>query len=103
MSRVKTQEWREYMKEDYINVFKALSHRSRLQLLELLSKTDELTVSELAEAIQRQGSTVSRHLKILRLHGLIDVRHDGKNRLCSIDRIELKRIFQDLINDLGIS
>lgn len=91
------------MKEDYINVFKALSHRSRLRLLKLLSDTDELSVTELTEAMPREGSTVSRHLNALRLHGLVDVRQDGQNRFYSIEGDRIKNIFREFVDDLGIS
>lgn len=91
------------MKEDYINVFKALSHRSRLRLLQLLSETEELSVSELTEEMPREGSTVSRHLNELRLHGLVNVRQDGQNRFYSLDGERLESVFDNFLGDLGVA
>lgn len=91
------------MKEHYINVFKALSHRSRLRLLELLSENKELSVTELTKAMPREGSTVSRHLNELRLHGLVDVRQDRQNRLYSIEADRIKLVFKEFVEDLGIA
>lgn len=86
--------------QTYVNVFKALSHRSRLQLLELLARHGERAVSELAEAVPREESTVSRHLNLLLLHGLVKVRQEGQNRYYSLNFERLAEVLEGFLNEL---
>ena len=53
-----------------------LSDLARLRLLRLLER-EELSVGELARAVQFPQSTVSRHLKVLLDHGWIVKRSEG--------------------------
>ncbi len=56
---------------------KALGHPVRLQIVAILSEADA-HVNALAEELGLPQSTVSQHLRILRLEGLVDVvRRDG--------------------------
>lgn len=91
------------MKEEYAGVFKALSHPSRLRLLELLSTQDELSVAELTAAMPRQSSTVSRNLSELRLQGLVNVRPDAQNRFYSLNAQKLIEVFDDFLHQLGLN
>jgi len=91
------------MNEDYIYVFKALSHRSRLNLLDLLARHAELSVTELTEEMPREASTVSRHLNELKMHGLVDVRQDGQNRYYSLSGERIREVFEDFLSELGIN
>ena len=59
------------------DVFKALSDRTRLRLLKLLTTGEEYCVCELVDALQVRQCTVSRHLSILRGLGLVQVRREG--------------------------
>ena len=59
------------------DVFKALSDRTRLRLLKLLTSGKEYCVCELVDALQVRQYTVSRHLAILRGLGLVQVRRKG--------------------------
>jgi ArsR family transcriptional regulator len=52
-------------------------------------ETRELTVSELAAALQLPQSTVSRHLKVLGDGGWVAARADGTSRLYRMEREEL--------------
>lgn len=89
------------MNEEYVYVFKALSHRSRLRLLQLLARHGELSVSELTEAMPREGSTISRHLNQLRLHGLVDVRQEGPNRYYSLKLDRVQDVFARFLDELA--
>ncbi len=59
------------------DVFKALSHQTRLRLLKLLTTGEEYCVCEMVDALQARQYTVSRHLSILRRLGLVQVRREG--------------------------
>ncbi len=64
-------------------IFKAMADGTRRRTLALLRR-HELSVSELVEALNQPQSTVSRHLKTLRVAGLIRDRRDGNTVLYSL-------------------
>ena len=57
-------------------LFKALSHPTRIRILELL-RDGEQSVSQLQLALGPEGSTVSQQLAILRMKSLVDTRRAG--------------------------
>lgn len=57
-------------------VLKALANDSRLMMIDRL-KEGECTVSELTEMVGTDQSTVSKHLAVLRTHGIVDDRREG--------------------------
>ncbi len=63
-----------------VNRLQALADTTRNRLLLSLER-QELTVSELCEALQLPQSTVSRHLKVLADDGWVISRADGASRL----------------------
>lgn len=81
--------------------FKALSDVTRLQIVKQLAGTTELGVSELAVALRLSQPLVSWHLSGLRKIGLVKVRKDGRQVLCSLDRDRLRQYQQNLAKLLG--
>lgn len=59
-------------------VLKALAHPSRLMIVDRLGR-GECTVGELTELIGSDQSTVSKHLAVLRVHGIVEDRREGQN------------------------
>lgn len=57
-------------------LFKALSHPTRIRILELL-REGEKSVSQLQLALGAEGSTASQQLAILRMKNLVDTRRAG--------------------------
>jgi DNA-binding transcriptional ArsR family regulator len=57
-------------------VLKALANESRLQIVDRLSR-GECSVGELTEIIGSDPSTVSKHLAVLRSHGIVLDRREG--------------------------
>lgn len=57
-------------------LFKALSHPTRIRILELL-RSGEQSVSQLQLGLGPEGSTVSQQLAILRMKNLVDTRRAG--------------------------
>jgi len=57
-------------------VLKALANESRLRIVDRLYR-GECSVGELTEMIGSDQSTVSKHLAILRAHGVVSDRRDG--------------------------
>lgn len=80
-------------------ILKALSDDTRLRILNLLDM-DELTVTEICQALNRNQSIISKHLTRMRLIGIVGDRRKGLNVYYSL--IEQKdKIYQRLINVIG--
>ena len=57
-------------------VLKALANESRLMIVDRLGE-GECTVGELVELVGSDQSTVSKHLAVLRSHGIVTDRREG--------------------------
>lgn len=57
-------------------VLKALANESRLMIVDRLAM-GECTVGELTELVGSDQSTVSKHLAVLRNHGIVEDRREG--------------------------
>ncbi len=57
-------------------VLKALANESRLMIVDRLNR-GECTVGELTELVGSDVSTVSKHLALLRAHGIVEDRREG--------------------------
>ncbi len=60
------------------DLFALLADRSRLRILIHLVESDEACVGDLAGAAQVSESAVSHALRLLRAHGIVDTRRDGR-------------------------
>jgi ArsR family transcriptional regulator len=56
---------------------RVLAHPIRLRVVELLEQDDH-TVGELAESLDLAPAACSQHLNLMRAHGLLAARRDGK-------------------------
>ena len=73
------------------DAFNAIAEPRRRQLLDALVG-GERTVGELAEALHFAQPQVSKHLRVLREVGAVDVREDGRRRLYRCNGAALKPI-----------
>ena len=64
-------------------LFDMLADPGRRQILELL-RTRDRAAGEIVEAMRISQPGVSKHLKLLRDAGLVDVRGDGQRRIYSL-------------------
>jgi len=69
---------------------KVFSNANRLMILEVLSKGDEITVSEIEDRVDIPQPTISQHLKIMRDQSVVERRKEGVRSFYSItdERIE---------------
>jgi len=67
-----------------VDVVAALADPTRRRILELLVAGD-VPAGELAEQFPVSRPAVSRHLRVLREAGLVEVRVDGQRRVYSLD------------------
>ena len=73
------------------SLFQVLSHPDRIRLLSLLQK-EEMDVTHLHEILEMSQSSVSQHLKLLKMHGLVEERREGKRALYHIKIPEIQKV-----------
>jgi DNA-binding transcriptional ArsR family regulator len=72
------------------SVFGALAHPSRRQILLLLHyRGGEMTAGEIASRFDCAWPTTTRHLRVLREAGLVEVRVRGRQRIYRLGRARL--------------
>ena len=87
------------------DIFDVVADATRRDLLSLLlaryvapeSDTGELRVGEIVELLGTSQPTVSKHLKVLRDHGLVSVREEGQHRYYSLEATPLEALEDWLI------
>lgn len=80
----------------YADIFRALSDTTRLRIMRILIEAGmELCVCEIMDSLQKSQYNVSRHLKELKVAGLVNERKTGRWVFYSITKT--KEEFQKLI------
>jgi DNA-binding transcriptional ArsR family regulator len=78
------------------DAFNAVAEPRRRQIIDLLARREQ-AVGELVEALGLGQPQVSKHLRVLREVGLVDVRDHGRQRLYRLNGPALKPI-HDWVN-----
>lgn len=65
-------------------ILRCLGHPVRLLMLDLLERREELSVTEIYEALGLEQAVCSQHLTLMRDKGILARRKDGVNVLYSI-------------------
>ncbi len=73
-------------------VLRALNHRLRQQMLQLLQEQERMTVTELYVQLRLEQSVASQHLAILRRAGIVKAERDGKFIFYRINEDRVKKI-----------
>lgn len=82
------------------DIFDVIADATRRDVLSVLleryvseeSETGEISVGDIVEHLGLTQPTVSKHLKVLRDHGLVSVREDGQHRYYSLDSSPLEDV-----------
>lgn len=74
------------------DVFNAVAEPRRREILDLLAG-GERSVSELVRPLRMSQPLVSKHLRVLREVGAVEVREDGRQRLYRLNGPALKPIY----------
>ena len=88
----------------YTYFFKGLSHRSRLRLMELLAAHGEMSVMSIGEAFEgtdiedRDPTTISRNLNILKQLDLVVSRRDGQTKYYSLDMAKVHAALDEFVH-----
>ncbi|SHI26975.1 ArsR/SmtB family transcription factor [Desulfosporosinus lacus] len=70
------------------NVFKALAHPTRIQIVKLL-RNGELCVCDILPNLDSEQSNTSQHLTVLKNQGIVESRKDGSKVIYSIKNKEV--------------
>ncbi|GMA90416.1 ArsR/SmtB family transcription factor [Homoserinibacter gongjuensis] len=75
------------------DIFDVLADGTRREILrQLLESRGELAVGDLVNELGIAQPTVSKHLKVLREHGLVGVREEGQHRYYHLDASPLEEV-----------
>ena len=78
---------------DLADLFKVFGDSTRLRVMVTLSDS-EMSVNDIADALQMEQSTISHQLRVLRQNKLVRVRRDGKQMYYSLDDDHVKKIIE---------
>lgn len=73
-----------------MEVFEALADPTRRRIVELLAE-EERSAGELAGHFQVSRPAVSKHLRVLREAGLVNVREDAQRRIYRLEPMAMER------------
>ncbi len=77
--------------EKLADKFKALSDSTRMRILQMLDKRSR-SVNEIVDFFTLTQPTISRHLKVLRDAGLVNVERHGQKMIYSLNVNGLKEV-----------
>ncbi|KXB07546.1 hypothetical protein AKJ54_00155 [candidate division MSBL1 archaeon SCGC-AAA382K21] len=83
------------MVQDKVKFFKALGSETRLRIIKYLLE-NERCACEFESMVDRDQTTISRHLKVLTEAGILEKERDGKNVVYKIENEDLKDTFREL-------
>ena len=84
--------------EQMAAVFKVLADPSRCRLVAAIIEAGELCVCDLAATVDMSESSVSHHLRVLRSHGVVRARRDGRMVFYSPDDAHI-RVLLDITRE----
>lgn len=87
-------EEKRYSYEDEAAMLRAVSSRSRLQILEALYNCDRMSVNELKDYVGLDQSTVSHHLGGMKREGVVVCESEGQKQLY---RIVNRRVYESVL------
>ena len=89
------------LQEFKADLFRVLANPARIRILEVIRAGEELSVTEIQQAVGIEPSNASQHLAILRSRGVVQSRRDGNTIRYSVpdeDIFELldtaRRVFE---------
>jgi DNA-binding transcriptional ArsR family regulator len=74
-----------------MKTLEVLAEPTRRRIVELLAE-GERSAGEIASHFETSRPGISRHLRVLREHGLVRAREDGQRRLYSLDPAPLEEL-----------
>lgn len=70
--------------EDATETLRAIAHPIRITIIDLLSKEEKCSVTQIHEALDIEQAIASHHLRILKGKKIVKVSREGKNSFYSL-------------------
>ncbi len=86
--------------EDATETLRAIAHPIRIAIIDMLSRNEKLSVSEIHEQLQIEQAVASHHLRILKSKKIVGVSRTGKNSFYSLVNEDYKLILDVLTKTL---
>lgn len=80
--------------ESAASKLRAISHPMRIAIIDLLSRDNKLSVTEIYENLNIEQATASHHLNILKNKGILDSKREGKKIYYSLKNVTLTDILE---------
>ncbi|MCC7161581.1 MAG: winged helix-turn-helix transcriptional regulator [Anaerolineae bacterium] len=77
--------------QEFPAYFRTLSDSARLEILELLASSNDLTVGDLARRLNISQPLCSWHIRRLVKLGIVRMKRVGREARCSLDRARLQQ------------
>ena len=77
-------------------MLRAMAHPMRIAIIELLTATKRLSVTEIYEKINIEQASASHHLNILKTNGVLESRREGKKIFYSLKHEKVTEIINSL-------
>ena len=79
-------------------LLRTMGHPIRLSIIELLSRNEKLTVTELYSELEIDQPVASHHLRIMKKSNILKSIKEGKNAFYSLADPNIQSIFELLLN-----
>ena len=83
--------------ESKSELLKTMGHPIRLSIVQLLSDSEELTVTEIYSKLEIEQAVASHHLRIMKNGNVLKSSKKGKNNFYSLTHPNIKSIFDLLL------
>lgn len=77
--------------------FKSMAHPDRIRILTLLLQKREMDVSSLQHSLRISQSSVSQHLKLMKLEGLLQERREGTHVFYRLKNPRIKAVMTNAL------
>ena len=78
------------------SMLRAMSHPMRIAIIELLTSSKRLSVTEIYESLNIEQATASHHLNILKNNGILASKREGKKIFYSLKQDKVTEIINSL-------
>lgn len=75
-------------------ILKTIAHPLRINIIELLSRHEELSVGEICQRLESEQSLTSHHLSNMKIKGILDSRREGQKIYYFITLKEVIKVIQ---------
>ena len=82
--------------EEKSDMLKTLGHPIRLSIVDILSSTEQLTVTEIYQTLGIEQAVASHHLRIMKNASIVKASKRGKNTFYKIADPQITQLFQIL-------